>query len=84
MKFTIKYGWTSKDSWAWCDLDRNEITLNIDLYLATMYLHEACHLLHPEWSERRVVVQTERLITRLKVQQIKDLARGVRRKVSRK
>lgn len=84
MKYTIRFGWIDKKTLGYAEFDTNRITINIDLFTADLAIHELLHLKHNEWGERRVLKQTKRILSRLKVSQIRALARRVRQKARRK
>lgn len=85
MKYTIRFGWIDKKTFGYAEFDTNKITINVDLFLADLAIHELLHLKHQEkWGERRVLKQTKRILSRLKVSQIKALARRVRQKARKR
>lgn len=79
---TIK--WLDKTTFGMVDLKTGEIWINEDLFLADTLIHERTHFKHPKWSERQVIRQTLKEIDRMTVQEIRNLARWVRRKAVRK
>ena len=55
------------------------ILLNSHLFFSSTFLHEFLHFKHPNWSEKKVYKETDKLINKLSVKELKELAKKVKK-----
>ncbi len=74
----LKFGWIDKSTFGRVIFDTEVITINLDLFIADVFIHERLHLQHQDWSEVRVIRETRKRIDRMTVKEIKGVAETAR------
>lgn len=72
--YRLRYGWIDKHTVGLISFG-DEVVINLELQLATIFIHERCHHFHRNWDEARVLKYEDRQIKRMTVKEIRKLGR---------
>lgn len=73
-EYEVKFRWLDKKTEGLIEYDKELISINLQLLVVTVFVHEALHAEHPDWEEERVEEATYRQVEKMKVREIKQLA----------
>lgn len=73
--FRLLFRWIDKKTYGLIDFENETITVNLELFVVAVVIHELLHLEHPSWSEKMVLKTEERRVRRMSVKEIHQLAR---------
>jgi hypothetical protein len=76
----LAFRWLDKTTLGQINFESKEISLNLALMVASVYIHETIHADHPDWSEARVTRAEEDRMRRMTVKEIHTLARRLLRR----
>jgi hypothetical protein len=81
--YVVKFGWLDKQCAGLIDLERRTITINLDLYIVSTFLHEFFHFSYPTLGEPAIRRKERKAVEKMTVLGIKNLAKAIRKEVER-
>jgi hypothetical protein len=73
--YSIIFDWRNKKHLGLINRQKKIITINIELFVVIMLIHELLHEKHPLLREEEIIAKAWRVIDRMKTVQIRQLAR---------
>ena len=74
-EYDLFFRWIDKKTYGLLEEDKQRITINVELMVLEVFLHEYLHYRYPKWGERRVEKETIRRMNRMTV---RDMAKYCR------
>lgn len=75
--YDVEIGWISKKIEGEIDHTKEKIILNLDLLIAGVFVHEWLHNENPTDEESVIWEKTEKVLSRLKVEEIKMITQTI-------
>ncbi len=72
--YDIIFGWRNKKDFGSINQKNKIITINVELFVAVMLIHELLHEKYPSLKEEEIIAKAWRSIERMKTKEIKKLA----------
>jgi hypothetical protein len=76
-EYALRFAYIDKRSYACLDEEREEVVINLPLFLAACLVHEFFHYKHPDFKERKIVGKENRKLKRMSKREIQELAATV-------
>ena len=73
-EYEIFFGWINKNTFGNIDPSKEEILINIYLFIADIFVHEFLHYKYPQLSEKKIKKKTKKFLNRLTISDIKKMA----------
>lgn len=65
----------NKQTYGMMDWGKDRISINLDLLIVEVFLHEYIHWKNPDWSEKKVEKETNRRLNRMTILEMKRYCR---------
>lgn len=72
-EFSLEFSWTGKNKWAVMDYEKQKISINLPLFVASSLIHEYLHYQDSDASEETINLREDRVMNRLTVKEIKEI-----------
>lgn len=69
-----------KKTYGLMDYSKGTISVNLDLLIVEVVLHEYLHWRYPEWRERKIEKETDKRLARMTVREMKKYCRYICKK----
>jgi hypothetical protein len=69
-EYDLFFRWIDKQTYGLIEETKQVITINLELMVLEVFLHEYLHYRYPNWSERRVERETFRRIKKMPIRDI--------------
>jgi len=69
-----------KTTYGMMDWTKEKISINLDLLIVEVFLHEYIHWRNPDWSEKKVSKETDRRLNRMTIREMKKYCRYICKK----